>query len=360
MAIESVVDSLTKTIELNNPRGRRNHGRLLRPNEFKEGSMKKWVVILSIISLAGVLPAGTAAAAGKFKIGVTTIVSHPALEADQKGFEQALADAGLGPDKVEYDYQNAQGEMSNAQQIAQKFKNDKKDLVHAIATPTAQAAVKVITNIPIVYSSVTDPVDAGLVKTMDPDGGNVTGVSDAWDINGQLTLYTQMLPQAKRWGTIYNAGDANSVINVNRLKDAAGNLGLEIVEVTVSNSSEVFTAAQSLAGRVDAVYITSDNTAVSAMEAVAKFCNQADIPLFAGDVDSVARGCIAALGFDYFQVGYTAGKKAALILKGENKAGEIPSSLTENPSLYLNLKAARDQGVTLDRKYIDMAEKIID
>ena len=322
--------------------------------------MKKYCAIISILCLAALLVAGSSMAADKFKIGVTTIVSHPALEADQKGFEAALADAGLGPDKVEYDYQNAQGEMSNAQQIAQKFKSDQVDLVHAIATPTAQAAVKVITDIPVVYSSVTDPVDAGLVKTMGPDGGNVTGVSDAWDIEGQFTLYQEMLPQAKKWGTIYNAGDANSVVNVNRLKEAAKKLGLEIVEVTVSNSSEVFTAAQSLTGRVDAIYITSDNTVVSAMEAVAKFCNQADIPLFAGDIDSVARGCVAALGFDYFQVGYTAGKKAALILKGEKKAGEIPSSLTENPSLYLNLKAAKNQGVTVDKKFIEMAKKVIE
>jgi putative ABC transport system substrate-binding protein len=270
-----------------------------------------------------------------------------------------MADAGLGPDKVEYDYQNAQGEMSNAQQIAQKFKNDKVDLVHSIATPTSQAAVKVITDIPVVYSSVTDPVDAGLVKTMDPDGGNVTGVSDAWDIEAQLKLYNEMLPKAKKWGTIYNAGDANSVVNVKRLKSVLDKLGLELVEVTVANSSEVFTAAQSLSGRVDAIYITSDNTVVSAMEAVTKFCNQDDIPLFAGDIDSVGRGCIAALGFDYFQVGYTAGKKAAMILKGEKKAGEIPSSLAENPSLYLNLKAAKDQGVTVDQKYIDMAKKVI-
>lgn len=321
--------------------------------------MKKYFAIVSVLCLCGLLMAGPAAAADKFKIGVTTIVTHPALEADQKGFEQALADAGLG-DKVEYDYQNAQGEMSNAQQIAQKFENDKVDLVHAIATPTAQAAVKVIKDIPIVYSSVTDPVDAGLVKSMAPDGGNVTGVSDAWDIEAQIKLYNEMLPKAKKWGTIYNAGDANSVVNVKNLKKVLDKLGLELVEVTVANSSEVFTAAQSLAGRVDAIYITSDNTVVSAMEAVAKFCNQAKIPLFAGDVDSVGRGCIAALGFDYFQVGYTAGKKAALILKGEKKAGEIPSSLAENPSLYLNLKAAKDQGVTIDEKYIKMAKKVIE
>ena len=321
--------------------------------------MRKGLSIVLILGLVVLFLAGPAMSAEKLKIGVTVIVSHPALEADQKGFEKALADEGFGPDKVEYDYQNAQGEMPNAQQIAQKFKNDKVALVHAIATPTAQAAVKVITEIPIVYSSVTDPVDAGLVSTMDAAGGNVTGVSDAWDIAGQLKMYTDILPKAKKWGTIYNAGDANSVVNIKNTKDAAAKLGLEIVEVTVSNSSEVFTAAQSLVGRVDAIYVTSDNTVVSAVESVAKVCNEAKIALFAGDVGSVPRGSLAALGFDYFQVGYTAGKKAAMILKGEKKAGEIPSGLAENPALHLNLKAAAEQGVTIDQKFIDQAEQVI-
>ncbi|MBW1714156.1 MAG: ABC transporter substrate-binding protein, partial [Deltaproteobacteria bacterium] len=190
--------------------------------------------------------------AKEFKIGVTVIVSHPALEADQKGFEKALAEAGV---KAKYDYQNAQGEMSNAQTIAQKFETDKSiDLVHAIATPTAQAACKTIKSKPVVYSSVTDPVGAGLVKTMDAAGGNVTGVSDAWDIELQMNLYHQMLPQAKKWGTIYNAGDQNSVKSIGWTKEAMKKLGLELVEVTVSSSSEVYTAAQSLVGRVDAVY----------------------------------------------------------------------------------------------------------
>ncbi|MFH1139278.1 MAG: ABC transporter substrate-binding protein [Pseudomonadota bacterium] len=194
---------------------------------------------------------------------------------------------------------------------------------------------------------------------MDPDGGNVTGISDAWDIMAQMSLYHEMLPAAGKWGTIYNAGDANSVVNVKRAKEACQKLGLELIEVTIANSSEVYAAAQSLVGRVEAVYITSDNTVVSALEAVAKVADRNKIPFFAGDVDSVAKGAAAALGFNYFQVGYSAGKKAALILSGGKKAGEIPSGYAENPSLHLNLKAARAQGLVLDRKYIDRAEKVI-
>ncbi|UCG14267.1 MAG: ABC transporter substrate-binding protein [Deltaproteobacteria bacterium] len=317
--------------------------------------MKRYVFTCLVVSLLiATWATGVLAASKVYTVGVTTIVSHPALESDQEGFEQALADAGL---KIRYDYQNAQGEMSNAQTIAQKFADDRVDLVHAIATPTAQAAVKVIANIPIVYSSVTDPVDAGLVKTMGPDGGNVTGVSDAWPIRRQLELYHEILPSAKKWGTIYNAGDANSLVNIGKTRKAMKRLEMELLEVTVSNSSEVYTAAQSLVGRVDAIYITSDNTVVSALGSVAKVASRNRIPFFAGDTASVGQGASVALGFNYFQVGYAAGKKAAKILRGE-KPGSIPSGFAENLSLHLSLANAKKQGLPIDQKYVNMAEKV--
>lgn len=312
--------------------------------------------ILVLLVAVSLLIPGTATAK-VFRIGVTTIVSHPALDADQKGFEKALQDAGL---QVEYDYQNAQGEMSNAQAIAQKFAADTLDLVHAIATPTAQAAKKVIKNTPIVYSSVTDPVDAGLVKTMAAAGGNITGVSDAWPIARQLGLYKEIVPAAKKWGTIYNAGDANSVQSINWTRAAAKKHGLELIEVTISNSSEVYTAAQSLIGRVDAIYITSDNTVASALGSVSKVCNGNKIPFFVGNTDQVALGAIAALGFNYFEVGYSAGKKAAQILKEGKQTGAIPSGLAENLVLHLSVKNAKKQGVKVKQSIIDRADKLVE
>jgi putative ABC transport system substrate-binding protein len=249
--------------------------------------------------------------------------------------------------------------MSNAQAIARKFKGDNLDLVHSIATPTSQAMVKVVTKTPVVYSSVTDPVDAGLVKTMGPAGGNVTGVSDAWPYDRQVKLHSEMVPSAKKWGTIYNAGDANSVKSITWARAAMKKYGLEYIEVTVSTSAEVHMAAQSLADRVDAVFIISDNTVVSAFESLVKVCNDKNIPLFGGGVESVPRGSIAALGFDYFQVGYTAGLKAVDILKGGKKPGDIPSSLTKRLKLVINLKAAADQGLKLDPKYVKMADEVV-
>ena len=153
--------------------------------------MTKTLKCLCVAVMVVALMVPGAAMAKTFKIGVSVIVSHPALDADQKGFEQALKDNGL---KAKYDYQNAQGDMSNAQAIARKFKGDNLDLVHSIATPTSQAMVKVVTRTPVVYSSVTDPVDAGLVKTMGPAGGNVTGVSDAWPYDRQVKLHHDMVP----------------------------------------------------------------------------------------------------------------------------------------------------------------------
>ena len=314
------------------------------------------IAVLAAILVISLSPAAMAAGGKEFKVGVTVIVSHPALEADQNGFAQALKDAGLN---VKYDIQNAQGEMSNAQTIAQKFKHDKVDLVHAIATPTAQAAVKAIKDTPVVYSSVTDPVSAGLAKSMGPSGANVTGVSDLTPVARQIKLYKEMMPGAKKWGTIYNAGEANAVVLNNLAKAAAKKLGLEWIEVTVANSSEIYTAAQSLAGRVDAIYISTDNTVVSGLAALVKVANQKKIPVFAGDTSSVNGGAAAALGFNYFQVGYSAGKKAAMILKGQKKAGQIPSGYAEKLSLWVSPKNAKAQGLEIPQKYIKMAEKVV-
>lgn len=298
------------------------------------------------------------------RIGVTQIVSHPALDADQKGFEKALADAGFKEGvNITYDRQNAQGDMANAQTIAQKFLDAKVDMVHSIATPTSQAVVKVIKNIPIVFSSVTDPVDAGLVpKDSAPgkkSGTNVTGVSDRWPVGLQFEMYTKFVPKAKKWGTIYNAGDANSLVHIKEMREAAKKLGVELIEATISTSAETLQAAQSLAGKgVHAINITSDNTAVSAFEAIVKICNEKKIPLFAGDVDSVPRGAIAAYGLDYFLIGESAGKKAVRILKGE-KPGDIPWGPAEKFSLVVSEKAAKAQGVKIPSDLLKKADKII-
>ncbi len=322
------------------------------------------ILILILIVSVSVSLAQEKKAKKMIRIGVTQIVSHPALDGDAKGFEKALADAGFkeGVD-VTYDRQNAQGDMANAQTIAQKFLDAKVDMVHSIATPTSQAVVKVIKNIPVVFSSVTDPVDAGLVPKTSPSGTksgtNVTGVSDRWPVALQFQMYTKFVPKAKKWGTIYNAGDANSMVHIKEMREAAKKLGVELIEATISTSAETLQAVQSLAGKgVQGINITSDNTAVSAFEAIVKVCNEKKIPLFAGDVDSVPRGAIAAYGLDYFLIGESAGKKAVQVLKGK-KPGDIPWGPAEKFSLVISEKAAKTQGVTVPPDLLKKADKVI-
>lgn len=298
------------------------------------------------------------------RIGVTKIVSHAALDADEKGFEAALTSAGFKEGvNVSYDRQNAQGDADKAAAIARKFASDKVDLVHSIATPTSQAVVKVIDKIPVVFSSISDPVNAGVVpKDSAPGkktGTNVTGVSDLWPVLLQMETYAKFVPKVKKWGTIYNPAEANSVTHIKLMREAAKSLGLELVEVHVANSAEVEQAANSLVGKVQAITITSDNTTVANLDAIARVCDKNKIALFAGDVDSVPRGAVAAYGMDYFLVGYSAGKKAALVLKGV-KPGDIPWGPVEKFSLVINLKAARAQGVSVPPDLLKRADKVLE
>jgi len=308
--------------------------------------MKKVMFLLTVILTLGLI-FGSGLSAKMIRIGEAQIVAHPALDSDSKGFKAALAEEGFIEGKnVTFDRQNAQGDQSNCAIIAQKFNEDKVDLVHAISTPNAQAQVKVSKTIPIVFSSVTDPVKTGIAPKMGKTGTNVTGVSDRWPITLQCNMYQNLVPHVKKWGTIYNPGDVNVTFHIKEMKEAIEGMGLKLVEAHVSSSAEVMQAAQSLVGRVDAIHITSDNTCVSAFESIVKICNANNIPLFAGDRDSTPRGAIAAYGPDYFLVGYTAGKKAARILKGENP-GDIPAGLASEYSLWVSLKNAKAQEADL-------------
>jgi putative ABC transport system substrate-binding protein len=329
----------------------------------KRGFMKCILAVMAAVPM--LMPDAALGQSQKMiRIGVSKIVSHAALDADEKGFETALASAGFKEGvNVTYDRQNAQGDPAKAAEIARKFKADKVDLVHAIATPSTQAVVKHIGEIPVVFSSISDPVKAGIVpKDSAPGkktGSNVTGVSDMWPVLLQMETYSRFVPQAKKWGTIYNASEANSVTHVKAIRAAATSLGLELIEVTVAGGAEVEKAALSLVGKVQAITITSDNTTVANIGTIARVCDKHKIALFAGDVDSVPKGAVAAYGMDYFLVGYSAGKKAALVLKGV-KPGDIPWGPVEKFSLVINQKAARAQGVSVSAELLKKADKVLE
>jgi putative ABC transport system substrate-binding protein len=294
---------------------------------------------------------------------VTQTVSFPDFDADAKGFEKALTEAGFKEGiHVIYDRQNAQGDMRNAQAIAQKFLDTKVDLIHSIATPSSQAVVKLIKNIPIVFSSVTDPVDAGLIPKTSPPGTktgtNVTGISDRWPVFLQFEMYTKFFPKAKKWGTIYNPEDPKSILYIKEMREAAKKLGVELIEATISSSGEVLETVQSLAGRAQALHITFDYIAISSFDTIVKICNEKKIPLFGGDLKCVSRGAMAAYGWDYFQIGHSAGRKAVQILKGE-KPGDIPWELGERLVLMINEKAAKTQGAIIAPELVKKADKVI-
>ena len=297
------------------------------------------------------------------KIGVTQTASYPDFDADAKGFEKALAEAGYKEGThVIYDRQNARGDINRTQTIAEKFMSSDVDLIHSIGTPSSRAVIKIIKDVPIVFSSVTEPVYAGLIprkkRLGTKTGTNVTGVSDRWPVTLQLEMYTQFIPKAKKWGTIYNAGDPRSLIYIKEMRQAARKLGVELVEMNISQDNEVLPAAEFLVGKVQTIYITYDHVALSSFEVIVKVCNQKKIPLFGGDLKCVTLGAIAAYGWDYSQIGHAAGKKAIRILKGE-KPGDIPWDSGEKLALLVNEKAARAQGAIIPPEMLKRADRII-
>jgi len=291
-----------------------------------------------------------------YKVGITQIVEHPSLDAATDGFKKALEEAGL---TVEYDEQIAQGDKNNNQTIATNFVGDKVDLIFANSTDSSQGALNATKDIPIVFTSVTDPVGAGLVEAMDKPGANITGTTDTHpDAIPNTVAFIDKYFEGKKVGMIFNAGEQNSVAQVDLVKKAMEGTDLEVVEVSVSTSAEVKQAAESLVGSADVIYIITDNTVVSALESVIAVANENDIPLFVGELDSVARGGFAAYGFDYYDIGFEAGQMAAQILKGEKTAADLPVQYPQNLKLQINKKAAAEMGIEINPEWDGIAEYI--
>ncbi|HVP76599.1 MAG TPA: ABC transporter substrate-binding protein [Thermodesulfobacteriota bacterium] len=320
-------------------------------------------ILLIVISPAVSLAQGKIPKKILPKIGVSQTASYPDFDADAKGFEKALAEAGFKEGThITYDRQNARGDVNRTQTIAERFMNSDVALIHSIGTPSSRAVMKIIKDVPIVFSSVTEPVYAGLIPRKRPlgtkTGTNVTGVSDRWPVPLQLEMYAQFIPKAKKWGTIYNAGDPRTLIYIKEMRQAAKKLNMELIEVNISQDTETLPAAQFLVGKVQTIYITYDHIALSSFESIVKVCNQMKIPLFGGDLKCVTLGAIAAYGWDYFQIGHSAGKKAVRILKGE-KPGDIPWDSGEKLILLINEKAARAQGAIISPELLKRADRLV-
>lgn len=290
-----------------------------------------------------------------YTIGATQIVEHPSLDAAYEGFQAALADAGLD---VEFNYQNAQNDQNNVKTISDNFVADNVDLIFANSTPSALGALNATKDIPILFTSVTDAVDAGLVEAMDEPGDNITGVVDLHPdgISKTVEFIDQYFPDSEV-GLLYNAGEQNSVTQIAAVQAAGEGTSLTFAERTVANSAEVQQAAQSLAGDVDVLYIITDNTVVSALDTVVGIANEQQIPLVVGEPDSLAKGGFATFGIDYYTIGYRTGEMAVEILTGEKTTSEIDVEYPPELQLYINKSAAEEQGIEWNEDW-DEAEFI--
>jgi putative ABC transport system substrate-binding protein len=312
-----------------------------------------------MILAAGLWPVLAGAAEMK-KVAVTAIVEHPALDATRDGIREALADAGYKEGQnLTFTYESAQGSPATAAQIARKLVGERPDVIVPISTPSAQAVVAATKDIPVVFTAVTDPLGAKLVVDTKRPGGNVTGMSDLSPIGKHLDLIKEITPEVKTVGVIYNPGEANSITLIELLRTEAPARGFSLKEAAAPKSADVLQAAQSLVGAVDAIYVPTDNTVVTAFEAVARIGQQNRLPVFAGDTDSVPRGAIAALGFNYKDVGRQTGAIVRRVLDGE-KPADIPVEGVQITELHVNPKAAAAMGVTLSNAVLERAQTVVD
>jgi putative ABC transport system substrate-binding protein len=319
--------------------------------------MKKIAFVLALIL---VLSPFAGVEAKTFKISVSQFVEHPALDAVLKGFQDYMKEKGIG---VDYSVHNAQANMATAGQIGTQIMGEKPDLILAIATPSAQTCAQALKkaphmkNTPMLFSAITDPMDAGLVNDLEHPGGNITGVSDMLPLDQHMEMVKKFIPGLKQLGVIYNSGEANSKSSVKLLKNVGEKMGYEVVDATVAKTSEVYQAAKSLVGRVDAVFIPTDNTVVESLESVVKVCVEKNLPLFGSDVDSVKRGAVAAMGFDYYMHGRQTGAMAHRIINGANPAN-IPVETQKELKLHINRKYANLMEVKIPDELLNAADKI--
>lgn len=300
-----------------------------------------------------------AAAEQTVKLGLTQFVEHPALDSIRQGILDGLKEAGYEDGKnLAVDYQNAHADMNNTVTIAQKYTGDQKDIVIAIATPSAQAAAKAITDKPVIFSAVTDPLSAQLVSSLESPDGNVTGTSDKVSMEQQLELVKTFLPELKKLGVIYTTSEVNAEVQVKDLEEATKKAGVELVKAGTSQMSEIQLAAQGLVGNVDAIFIPIDNSVVSAFEAVLGVAEQNKIPVFASDTDTVKRGAVATYGIDYYQMGKQTGEMAARVLKGQ-AIGQTPVEVSKTADLYINETAAEKFGLPVTEALKQQAKEII-
>ncbi|MCW8346758.1 ABC transporter substrate-binding protein [Vibrio sp. ZSDZ65] len=292
------------------------------------------------------------------KVAVSQIVEHPALDATRQGLVDGLKANGYEEGKnLEFDYKTAQGNPAIAVQIARQFVGERPDVLVGIATPTAQALVSATRDIPVVFTAVTDPVGAKLVKQLEQPGKNVTGLSDLSPVDQHVELIKEIMPDVKTIGVVYNPGEANAVSLMTLLKESTKKHGIELVEATALKSADVQTATQAIVSKSDIIYALIDNTVASAIEGMIVSANQAKTPVFGAATSYVERGAVASLGFDYYQIGVQTADYVAKILDGK-APGELDVKVAKGSDLVINATAAKKLGLTIPKTVMDRATSV--
>ncbi len=292
------------------------------------------------------------------KIGISQIVEHPALDASREGFIAALAEAGYKDgENIDIEFQSAQGEMANAQTIASSFVGSKKDMILAIATPSAQAAYNATKDIPIIITAVTDPLESGMVNSWEKTGTNVTGTSDMTPIKVQLELLKELIPSAKNVGVLYNTSEPNSEIQLRIIEENAPDFNLEIAKVGITTVNEIPQAAQELLSKVDVLYIPTDNMVASAMPLLVNESTEKNIPIIGSEKAHVEAGALATRGIDYYKLGFQTGLAAIEVINGEAPENMSIETLKDT-QLVINEDAAKKLQIDISEKLRDSAELI--
>ena len=295
---------------------------------------------------------------GKLKIGVVQIVQHGSLDEANRGFVDGLKKRGYDESKVEFDQENAQGDQSNLKTIISRFKGEKMNLICAIATPAAQAAANEIRDVPIVGTAITDYVSAKLVQNNEKPGGNLTGVSDLAPMENQMEMGLALVPQAKTIGLIYCSSEVNSEIQANMMKDYCSKHGLAVEERTVNNVNDIQQVAESLVGKVDFIYVPTDNTLASSIPTLMKVTDANKIPVIVG-ADLMAKdGALAALSVDYYKLGLQTGELAADILDGKVKPESAPIQHQKEFTIVINKQDAEILGIRIPEEIAKNAQMV--
>ena len=308
----------------------------------------KFTLAIAALALAGTATFAKPKKQKVIKIGAIQLVEHPALDASYKGFVDGLKAAGYEDGKnIKLMYENAQGEQSNCVTIADKFISQRCDIIFAIATPAAQAVANKTETTPILVTAVTDPKTAGLVESNEKPGTNVTGTSDLTPCAAQIQLLKKLLPNTKKVAMLYCSSEENSRFQINLAKAECDRQGLTYVDATVSNTNEVQQVVQSLVGKVDAIYVPTDNMLAAGMANVVMVANQAKIPTIVGEDGMVQSGGLCTYGVNYYELGKQTGAMAVEILKNGANPADMPIQYLEKCDFSKNANTEKALGLTL-------------